>query len=241
MPGCHKVYYSQKNLYLIRSGAEDSPSIPYEIKSTTQGLIIEEITAFLRKETDKHFLHSSDFEHCFITDKFLTLPLSVYDPQLKSTYWNRMFGAERKDYQLEETQSKSLKVQTLYEVPVWFNEFLRQQFNKTSCLHMLSELLAETKNVSKSLNLVICESTFIFSFRNDRELFFIDCQSYESVDDILYAILNVLTRQKITAGKFQWNLFPFCSTIFVETLKQGMKRIQELNTVEINEHVKPFL
>jgi hypothetical protein len=132
MPEIHKVYYSQKYLYLIKAGSEDLPSIPYEIKSTTPGLIMEEITAFLKKETNSHFLHSNDFEHWNISDRFLTLPLAVYDPQLKGTYWNQMFGTERKNYRLEESHSKSLKVQTVYEVPEWLNDFLRQQFNKTS-------------------------------------------------------------------------------------------------------------
>ncbi|NBP28882.1 MAG: DUF3822 family protein [Flavobacteriia bacterium] len=241
MPEIHKVYYSQKYLYLIKAGSEDLPSIPYEIKSITPGLIMEEITAFLKKETNSHFLHSNDFEHWNISDRFLTLPLAVYDPQLKGTYWNQMFGTERKNYRLEESHSKSLKVQTVYEVPEWLNDFLRQQFNKTSSIPLLGELMAESKHIGWSMNLVIGSSTFIFSVRNDRELFFIDSQGYESVDDILYGILNVLSRQKLALTQAQCNVYAFCPAIMVETLKQGMKRIQELHLVEITERVKPFL
>jgi hypothetical protein len=241
MAEIHKVYYSQRSLFLIKAGAEHLPSTPYEIKSSTPGLIGEEITAFLKKETDNHFLHASDFEHWIISDKFLNLPMSVYDPQLKGTYWNQMFGPERKDHRLEESQSKALKVQTVYEVPNWLNDFLYQQFNKTSSLPLHGELLAEAKNINLILNLVICSSTFILSIRNDRELFYMDVQNYESVDDILYGILNVLARQKITVSMAECSIYAFCPAIIVESLQHGMQKIQELHTVAINQRVKPFL
>lgn len=38
---------------------------------------------------------------------------------------------------------------------------------------------------------------------------FIDSQGYESVDDILYGILNVLSRQKLALTQAQCNVYAF--------------------------------
>lgn len=237
----HKVYYFQRNLYLIKGGAEPLPIIPYQIKSTTSALIMEEITAFLKKETESHFLHANEFEHWNICDKLLVLPTSVYDPQLKETYWNRMFGADPKECRLEEYASKSLKVQVIYEVPTWLNEFLKQQFNKTSSQSVVYDMLSDTKNGTLQMNLVISENSFIFSLRNDRELFYLDTQSYDSVEDILYCMLHVLIRQKLKVNNVCCNLYAFCASMTVQSLEQGMKKITELQSVAITEHVKPFI
>lgn len=68
-----------------------------------------------------------------------------------------------------------------------------------------------------------------------------DVQNYESVDDILYGILNVLARQKITVSNAECTIYAFCPTMIVESLQQGMQKIQELHSVAINQRVKPFL
>jgi len=241
MQPLHKVYYFEKNIYLIKAGQEASPSIPYEIKSTTPGLISEEIVAFLKKETDSHFLHANEFEHWNMSRKMLTIPLSVYDPQCKDTYWERMFDASSKDYQVEEYSNKSLNIQLIYEVPLWLNGFLRMYFNKQFSQSIVGEILADPKKGGLQMDMVIEKGHFIFSLRNDRELYYLNVHAYDSIEDILYTLLNIITRQNKKLDNVTCNLFGFCSTLTVQTLQENLKKIKLLESIEFKTCVKPFL
>lgn len=237
----HKVYYFQNHLFFLKAGTESSPIVPYELKSVTPALIAEEINAFLKKETDKHFLHANEFEHWNISDRFITVPSPVFDPLLKQHYWDRFFGNSRNDFNLEESGCKSLKVHVISEVPTWLNESLMIQFNQQHSHPFLLELLQESKSNIFQMNILIVRNCFVLALKTNRDLFYFDSNRFDAIDDILYTIINVIKQQNLEMRETECNIYGFCSGLIVQTLKDGIPKIKHLAATEINERVKPFL
>ena len=57
-------------------------SPPYQIKSISSHQLHDEISGYLKKETQQHFLHAPEFKFYYIPDKLLLIPSAVWDDNL---------------------------------------------------------------------------------------------------------------------------------------------------------------
>ncbi|NBN98119.1 MAG: DUF3822 family protein [Flavobacteriia bacterium] len=93
MSEVHHVFYQKNWVFLQIPSSTPSAIIPYQIQSTSTTLKKEEITAFLKKETQASFLHPHEFKHWMVGEQYLTLPNSIYDPALKTSYFESSTSA----------------------------------------------------------------------------------------------------------------------------------------------------
>ena len=222
----NQVYYFKQEVFLMLAGEEKPTVVPYRLKSTTSSLISEEISAFIKQSTQLSFLHSNDFDHWTISDKFMLLPTTVYEPQLKTSYWERMFGALPQDQKLEEYCHKSLKIQFLYTVPEWLTGFLKMQFNKPRPSCFFSEMLRHSPNQGKQMALLITSDSFVFALYSEKEMHYFDISSYQAVDDILYTMLHVLHRQPWALEHPELTVYGFCAASLLQELQTGLRKVQ---------------
>jgi len=236
----NQVFYTKEEVFLILAGDEKRKVIPYRFKSTTISLISEEISTFLKEAAQTSFLHSSDFEHWNISDKFMVLPMAVYDPQHKHAYWERMFGLPTQDRTLEETSHKALKIHFLYAVPVWLNTYLKLQFNKQHSSSFYGEILKNVQGFGIQAALLITSDSFVFTIYTEKELHYFDISPYQSVDDILYTMLHVMHRQKWSMENNPLAIYGFCSSALLESLKTEIRKITELKGFKTSEFINCY-
>jgi len=240
MQNKHEVYCFLNYLFFLPEGNKAYSSKPYQILSTNTRLISEEIQAFIKEETQKNFLHISDFNLYFICEKLLTLPSSVFEPQLMNDYWKRMHEPQTKENELEVFVNKHYKLHLIYELHPGWRTFIGHHFNlKTSPLYM-DEILQPPSHDALALELLILPSHFLMCFKTQYSLLFLDLSVYDAVDDILYFVLNVYKKQAANLVMNTLQIHAFCSRIVSENFVRDFKKIKDFSNVLITERIKPY-
>lgn len=240
MQNRHHVYFFMDHLFLLPEGNKDVSIKPYQLISSNTRLIAEEIHALLKEETQKHFLHVSDFNLYFISEKLLTIPTTVFDNQLVNEYWQRMYEKLSKETQLQVFISKHYKVNIIYEVHDGWTAFIGNHFNlKTSPVYV-EELLNPPSHEALDLQLMILPKHFWMVLKSQNVLLFLDTCFYDTVDDILYFVLNVYKKRNTNLDLKTLHLHSFCGRIITESFLNDFTKIQDFTNVEITEQIKSY-
>lgn len=194
----YTVFYEPTSLSIIRH--LDGETKSYHLKSLESHLIIEESKVFIKEFTASSFLHSPEFDHFICPDHCVTLPVSLFDPSFLNEYFERVHGKLEPLYLLQYSSIHHQKAIHIFKVPIWTKSLLESTFSNTTLPsifeHLLQsmELYAQRKVV---LSLLVSNNSAFIVLKKNGELHFIDAISIESIEDILYHMLNILTKNNI--------------------------------------------
>lgn len=236
----HSVYFYSNNLILLQPDAPKQATAPYQIKSNTLHQLKEEISGYLKKETQQHFLHAPEFKFNTIPEHILLIPKPIWEDNLVETYWERMYGGIEKDMELHAVFIKSYQVQIVYQIPQWISTYVHQQFNIKQCPSIFESLFGFPA-ISGTLDILIVQNIFILSLRTEKELRYLDIHQFENTEDIIYMILNVIHKQLIPFEIATMYLHAFCTLSVRDSLVEHVRKIENLSRIQMHEPIIPFV
>ena len=242
MSEVHHVFYQKNWVFLQIPSSTPSAIIPYQIQSTSTTLKKEEITAFLKKETQASFLHPHEFKHWMVGEQYLTLPNSIYDPALKTSYFERVFGPCGKEHTLETYSNKEYSFEQLYTQPLWWNDYTSQQFNQQNGSPFVEFLLSNRSSTNATcLILAVFNNDFLVCISENNRLIFCDIFPYETSDDILYFLITLQAKLLFSMDEAALELYSFCPKMIEEKLLTNLGKIQHFAHLNVTYHTQAYL
>lgn len=183
------VIYDQ-NQFLIKTS---EGLYRHSIRSTSDTLIMEEISSVIKEKTQSSFLHAPDFTHFSVGSRHHLLPSALFDPSLIAAYDERIYGELAENFDLTASPVKSFQVHAIQAQDKWINALMQKYFNESAASGIHGFFL---HNAAKSSNLSIdihCFETkaFIGIYRENK-IWYADFSSFEAIDDIVYTTLNAI-------------------------------------------------
>jgi hypothetical protein len=236
----HSVYFYANSLILLQHDAPKQASPPYQIKSISSHPLNEEISGYLKKETQQHFLHAPEFTFFTIPQKLLLIPKAIWEDSLIENYWGRMYEPLEKGFELQAVFIKSYQVQIVCSIPTWINAYVHQQFNIKQS-GSIFEAIFELSAIAGTMDVLIIQDIFILSLRTEQELRYLDMHPFEQTEDIVYTILNVVQKQWNPIEITTMYMHAFCPNSVRDSLVEQLGRIENLSRIELHEPIIPFV
>ena len=223
------VIYEQ-NILFFSGPAGD---FTYEIRSNSTALIHEEVKSFLKEKSKSSFLHAPDFIHINVGIRHLVIPSAVFDPSLLGAYDERMYGELPDTLIIQTIQNKPLQVQLMQAQPSWLKSLIGSSFSEQT-YHIAQNLLLKDIPLTYSLHICIfCfNSQCYLSIQEPKKLWYSDFISMQSIDDIVFTLLNVTSQINLafTSGKIiVGGIHP---TFKPEAIISDLNRLEALNSME---------
>lgn len=206
----------------------------HSIRSNTPALICEEIKSFIKTSTNASFLHAPDFQHLVIGENHLLLPSVMFDEALLTSYYERMYDQVPAHSTLEHHVNERQQIHILYTLQSWLNTLLTEQFNNTN-INLLHEVILSRNQRVKTILIDLHFFTthaYIGIQQKDilgaSELF-----EYSEIDDVLFMLLTILTKQHINPTEGKIRLSSISTAYPVSKIESVLRKLDLLSGVEI--------
>ena len=240
----YTVFYESTSLSIIRH--VDGEVLRYSLKSSELTHRIEESKAFIKDVTESSFLHSPEFEHYVCSGYTVSLPASIFDTNFVKDYFERVHGTFEAEPILEHASLNHQKVIHIYNVPLWTKSFLENTFSKPNSPTLFEYLIQSMELYSQRkvvVFLFVSESAIHVVLQKNGDLRFIDSIPFDTLEDIVYHLLNLLTKNKATEDPGVLLLQSIHAGHSPETIQHLMSQMANFNTLEVvvKKYQKPVM
>ncbi|MFM7565441.1 MAG: DUF3822 family protein [Flavobacteriales bacterium] len=230
----YTVFYEATSLSIIRH--VDGETQTYMLKSNENHLKVEESTAFIKEFTQSSFLHVPEFEHFICSENGVSLPASIFEEQAVNAYYERLYGELNDQETLRFESLNQQKVIRIFNVPSWTITLLERHFSKTNISSVFEsqfqalELYLQRKVV---VSLFISPQFAHLVLFKKGDLFFIDTISFDRLEDILFHLVTLLSKNNATEDSgvlLMQNIHP---THTLQEIKALIAQISSFNALEV--------
>lgn len=223
------VLYEGVNVSLL----DANQAYHHIVRSTTDDLKQEEVKAFLKDKLNVSFLHAPDFQHIIVPSQTVLLPSAVFDEALSSEYFERMYGACNPEQAIQTAQEKNLQIHIIYPIHHWVQGLLNSQFGSLNVENIFSAMLRASREPGATyLDLVIMEDHAYIGVLSEKKLWHSEVIEFQEVDDIIYTVLNVLSKSHVSPMPSRIHLALAHSSIELDSVIEVINKIEPLASME---------
>ncbi len=212
----------------------DQGIFSHKIRSNTPALISEEIKSFIKTSTNSSFLHAPDFQHLIIGENHLLLPSVMFDEALLTSYYERMYDKVPAHSTLTHHVNERQQVHIIYTLQSWITNLLTEQFNNTNINILHEVILSRNQRVNSLLiDLHFFTNQAYIGIQQKDILSASELFEYAEIDDVLYMLLTILSKQQINPTEGKISLSSISTTHPVSKIEQLLKKLDLFSSVEI--------
>ena len=224
------VIYEQATVSVIT----DEGIFYHSIRSNTPPLIIEEIKSFIKTSTNSSFLHAPDFQHLVIGENHLLLPSVMFDEALLTSYYERMYDQVPAHSTLEHHVNERQQIHILYAQQTWLNTLLSEQFNDANINLLHDVILTRNHRINTiQIDLHFFTTHAYIGIQQKEILSASELFEYSEIDDVLFMLLTILTKQHITPVGGKIRLSSISTVNPVGKIEHLLQKLDLLSGVEI--------
>jgi hypothetical protein len=204
------------------------------IRSTTPELICEEIKSFIKTSTNSSFLHAPDFQHLVIGENHLLLPSVMFDEALLTSYYERMYDQVPAHSTLEHHVNERQQIHILYTQQTWLNTLLSEQFNDANINLLHDVILTRNHRINTiQIDLHFFTTHAYIGIQQKEILSASELFEYSEIDDVLFMLLTILTKQHINPTEGKIRLSSISTAHPVSKIEHLLQKLDLLSGVEI--------